>query len=422
VHCPCHPVASTAAVPETSIASGDNLRRERRAILALTAVNFTLMMDFVVMMPLGPQLMRVFGITAAGFSVAVSAYTFSAAVAAIAGVLFVDRLERRGALLWLYAGFILATLACALAPGFHALVIARVAAGACGGLVGALLLAAVGDLVPYERRGAAMGRVMSAFALASILGVPAGIWLASWLGWHAAFHAIVVVSLLILALAWVWLPSLRAHLDATERTPLARLRMLLAEPMLWPALGLSAILAMAAFLVIPFIATYLACNAGVGERQLALVYLAGGAMAAICQPWIGRLADRHGKRRVFIICALVAIIPTIALTNLPAWPLPAVLLVTTAFIVAGSGRYVPATALITGAVSPGHRGAFMSLNSAVQSAASGLAAVLAGLIIQQSDPQAPLQGYALVGLLSSAAAVAAALMSCRVRPWDGGAA
>lgn len=409
-------------MPSTAAVTLVDPRRERRAILALTAVNFTLMMDFVVMMPLGPQLMRVFGITATGFSVAVSAYTFSAAIAAVAGVLFVDRLERRGALLWLYAGFIVATLACALAPGFHALVLARIAAGACGGLVGALLLAAVGDLVPYERRGAAMGRVMSAFALASILGVPAGVWLAAWLGWHAAFHAIVVVSLLILALAWAWLPPLRAHLDASERTPLARLRMLLAEPMLWPALALSAVLALAAFLVIPFIATYLARNAGVSERDLALVYLAGGSMAVVTQPWIGRLADRHGKRRVFIICALVATIPTVALTNLPAWPLPAVLLVTTAFIVSGSGRYVPATALITGAVSPGHRGAFMSLNSAVQSAASGLAAVLAGLIIHQTDPNAPLQGYGTVGLLSCAAAVVAVLVSRRVRPWGGAAA
>ena len=405
-----------------SPAPEDGVRRERLAIIALTAVNFTLMMDFVVMMPLGPQLMRVFGITATGFSVAVSAYTFSAAIAAVLGVLFVDRLERRSALLWLYAGFILATLACALAPSFHALVLARVAAGACGGLVGALLLAAVGDLVPYERRGAAMGRVMSAFALASILGVPAGIWLASWLGWHAAFHAIVVVSLLILVLAWAWLPPLRAHLDASGGSPLARLRLLLAEPMLWPALALSAVLALAAFLVIPFIATYLACNAGVGERDLALVYLAGGAMAAMTQPWIGRLADRHGKRRVFIISALIATIPTLALTNLPAWPLPVVLLVTTAFIVAGSGRYIPATALITAAVSPAHRGAFMSLNSAVQSGASGLAAVLAGLVIHQADAQAPLQGYGVVGLLSCAAAVAAVLLARMVRPWDGAAA
>ncbi len=404
---------------EADALTNDRQRRERRAILALTAVNFTLMMDFVVMMPLGPQLMRVFGMSAAGFSVAVSAYTFSAAIAAIIGVLFIDRLERRSALLWLYAGFILSTLACALAPGFHALVLARIAAGACGGLVGAVLLAAVGDLVPYERRGAAMGRVMSAFALASILGVPAGVWLAAWLGWHAAFHAIVIVSSLILVLAWAWLPPLSAHLDTSERSPLARLRMLLAEPMLWPALSLSAILAVAAFLVIPFIATYLAGNAGVSERDLALVYLAGGAMAAVSQPWIGRLADRHGKRRVFIICALTAMIPTLALTNLPAWPLPIVLLVTTAFIVAGSGRYVPATALITGAVAPGHRGAFMSLNSAVQSAASGVAAVIAGLVIHQADPQAPLQGYEIVGLMSCAATVAAVLVSRRVRPWDG---
>lgn len=396
-----------------------SLQQERLVIGLLTAINFTQMMDFVVMMPLGPQLMRVFGITATAFSVAVSAYTFSAAIAAVIGTVFIDRFERRQALLWLYAGFALATLGCALAPDFHALVLARVAAGACGGLVGALVLAVVGDMVPYERRGAAMGRVMSAFALASIMGVPAGIWLGAWLGWHATFHAIAAISGVVLLLGWLWLPTMRGHLEGAERSAAARLRQLLGEAAVWRALSFTAVLALGAFLVIPFIATYLALNAGVGERQLALVYLAGGALSVVTSPWIGRLADRHGKRRVFVVVALLAMIPTLGLTNLPRWPLAAVLGVTTAFIVLGSGRFVPATALITATVPPAQRGGFMSLNTAVQSAASGLAAVLAGLVIHQADAQAPLERYAVVGVMSCAMMALAVMVSGRLGAGEG---
>ncbi|MCK6490280.1 MAG: MFS transporter [Planctomycetes bacterium] len=401
-------------MPAAAPPAVDQLGSERRIIAALTAINFTLMMDFVVMMPLGPQLMRVFGITATGFSVAVSAYTFSAALAAVAGALFIDRFGRRQALLWIYAGFAATTLACALAPDFPSLVLARVAAGACGGLVGALVLAVVGDVVPYERRGAAMGRVMSAFALASILGVPAGIWLAAWLGWHATFHAIAAISLIVLALAWAWLPPLRAHLDAPPGPALAALGGLLAQARVWRALAFTAVLAMGSFLVIPFIATYLAGNVGVGERELGLVYLAGGALSVVTSPWIGRLADRHGKQRVFVAVALLAMLPTVALTNLPAWPLGWVLLVTTGFIVLGSGRFVPATALITGTVPPAQRGAFMSLNGAVQSAASGAAAMVAGVVIRQADAHAPLERYGAVGALSCAAVALAVLLSRRL--------
>ncbi len=393
---------------------------ERFLIVLLTAVNFTQMMDFVVMMPLGPQLMRVFGIDATRFAVAVSAYTFSAAIAAVIAALFIDRFERRRALLVLYAGFAVATLGCALAPDFHALVVARIAAGACGGVLGALVLAIVGDAIPYERRGAAMGTVMSAFALASILGVPAGIWLAAWLGWHAAFLAIFALSLIVLAVGWWGMPMMSAHLAGGRRPPAETLRMLLAEPAHWRVFAFTGALVFAGFMVIPFIATFLSCNLGVGDKTLGLVYLCGGICAVVTSPWIGRLSDRYGKHRVFVVVALLAMLPTLALTHLPAAPLAAILAVTTAFIVLGSGRFVPATALITSAVAAPLRGSFMTLNTAVQSAGSGLAAVVAGLLIHQTDAAAPLQGYGLIGWLSCLATLAGVAMVGSIRPWAGG--
>jgi predicted MFS family arabinose efflux permease len=390
---------------------------ERFLIIFLTAVNFTQMMDFVVMMPLGPQLMRVFGIDATRFAVAVSAYTFSAAIAAVAASLVIDRFERRRALLVLYAGFAVATLACAFAPDFHALVLARIAAGACGGVIGALVLAIVGDAVPYERRGAAMGSVMSAFALASILGVPAGVWLAALFGWHAAFIAIFILSLVVLAAGCWGMPVMAGHLVGGRRAPAETLRLLLAEPAHWRVFAFTGALVFAGFMVIPFIATFLSCNLGVSDRALGLVYLCGGLCAVVTSPYIGRLSDRHGKQRVFIIVALLAMLPTLALTHLQPAPLAGILAVTTAFIVIGSGRFVPATALITAAVAAPLRGSFMTLNTAVQSAGSGLAAVVAGLLIHQTDASTPLQGYGLIGWLSCMATVLGVVLVGSIRPW-----
>jgi predicted MFS family arabinose efflux permease len=392
--------------------------RERLLIALLTAVNFTQMMDFVVMMPLGPQLMQVFSITATQFALAVSAYTISAAVSGVAAALFIDRFERRRALLWLYTAFIVATLACALAPDFASLVVARAAAGACGGTLGALVLAIVGDAVPYARRGAAMGMVMSAFALASILGVPAGIWLAAWLGWHATFYAIVGISTLVLLLSWRHLPMLRGHLAGGQRAPLATLRALLCEAAHWRVFAFTIALTFAGFMVIPFIATYLSRNVQVSDRELGLVYLCGGLCAVVTSPWIGRLADRHGKHRVFTIVALLAMAPTLTLTHLPALPLAGALAVTTCFIVIGSGRFVPATALITSAVAAPLRGSFMSLNTAVQSGASGAAALLAGLIIHQDSATGPLHGYGTVGWLSCLATFIGVGLVWTIRAWD----
>lgn len=392
---------------------------ERLLITLLTAVNFTQMMDFVVMMPLGPQLMRVFAIDATHFAIAVSAYTISAAASAVAGSLLIDRFERKRALLVLYAGFTVATVACAFAPTFHALVLARLGAGACGGMLGALVLAIVGDAVPYGRRGAAMGTVMSAFALASILGVPAGIWLAAWLGWHATFYAIAAISAVVLVVAWLRMPTMHGHLAGGRRPPMETVRALLSEPAHWRVFAFTAALVFAGFMVIPFIATYLSRNVGVGDRQLGLVYLFGGICSVVSSPWIGRLADRHGKHRVFTVVALLAMLPTLVLTHLHQVPLATALLVTTAFIIVGSGRFVPATALITAAVAAPLRGSFMSLNTAVQSAASGAAAMVAGLLISQTDPASPLQGYGTVGWLSCVATCVGVALVWTIRPRDG---
>ena len=187
---------------------------ERALLLTLAGMQFTHIVDFMVMMPLGPQLTRLMAITDAQFGLLVSAYTLAAGASGLLASLYVDRFERKRLLLWLYAGFILATLACGLAPGYGSLMAARVTAGLFGGVLGALVQTIVGDVVPFERRGHAMGVVMGSFSLATVAGVPLSLFIAAHLGWHASFIAIAAASVVLGGVGLKVLPVIDGHLRA----------------------------------------------------------------------------------------------------------------------------------------------------------------------------------------------------------------
>ncbi|HRE80952.1 MAG TPA: MFS transporter, partial [Opitutaceae bacterium] len=201
---------------------------ERALLGILAAVQFTHVMDFMIMMPLGSHLMRVFQISTSQFSHLVASYGFAAASAGFLGGFFLDRFDRRHSLLTLYAGFGVATLACALAPGYWTLLCARLAAGACGGVAGSIVTAMVGDVIPPERRGRGMGVVMTAFPLASVLGVPTGLTLASAFSWHAPFFLLVGLTTVVFGVAWRYLPSLRSAHRAAK--PVQQMKEILSHP------------------------------------------------------------------------------------------------------------------------------------------------------------------------------------------------
>lgn len=358
---------------------------ERWLLLLLAAIQFTIIVDFLIIMPLGPQYMRVFGITPGQFGIIVSAYAISAGVSGIAAGLFLDRTDRRTALIWLYLGFTVGTLLCALAPSYSLLVAARIVAGAFGGVTGALILAIIGDVVPDERRGAAMGLVMSSFSVASICGVPLGLLLASHLSWHVPFFSLAVLSVLVLLAVARVMPSLRGHLHhAADQHPVKRMLTVLMHRDHRMAFLFMAVLTGTGFLIFPYISNYMVANVGLTEKQLPLIYLAGGSCTIFSLNWIGRWADRAGKRRVFYIMSVFALIPILTLTHLPRVPLLVAIGVSTLLMICMSGRTVPAMALMTGSIEARYRGGFMSLNSSVQQFSSGLAAYLGGQIMGQS--------------------------------------
>ncbi|HQR53783.1 MAG TPA: MFS transporter [Burkholderiales bacterium] len=406
---PCVDCAEESALPHLE------LDRERPLLAVLAGIQFAHIVDFMIMMPLGPQFMTLFHIGPHQFSLLVSSYTLSAGTAGLIAALFVDRFDRRHALLSLYTGFIVATFACGLAPGYAWLLAARAAAGAFGGLLGASVLAIVGDVIPESRRGAAMGTVMSAFSLAAVAGVPTGLVLANAFGWRAPFLSLSAVSLVILALARRHVPRLRHHVrHAQGRSALAQLAAVLGHRNHLRAFALVAVLTVSAFAVIPFISPYLVSNTGLTLDELPLVYLSGGLMTLFTARLIGRLADRHGKRRVFIAIALLSLIPILLITHLPVAPLAVTITVTTLFMVLVSGRFVPAMALITASVEPRLRGSFMSVHASVQQFASAFATLGAGLVITRGADGA-LTHYGSVGWAAALATVTAVLIARTLR-------
>ena len=392
--------SADATVPKTVI-------REGLLIFLLAAIQFTHMMDFVIMMPLGPQLMRVFNITPQEFGLLVSAYTFSAAVAGFLSALVIDRFDRKHALLGLYLGFALGTLACAMAPSFGLLLAARVVAGAFGGVLGALILAIIGDAIPEQRRGAATGQVMAAFSVASIAGIPVGLYLASVTSWHAPFYLLAGLSFVVLLVGTFFLPAMRGHLSsATRESPFLVIGDILRRQNLRWAMALTVTLTMAGFFVVPFISPYMVANVGFEEAELSYIYLFGGLATVFTSQWAGRLADRHGKKRIFAGSAVLSLLPILAITNLPPVPHYVALIVTTFFFILFGARFVPAMALITSTVEPKLRGSFMSINSSVQQLSAGLASFGAGLIVQESA-SGRLLHFSWVGLVACAITLAA---------------
>jgi predicted MFS family arabinose efflux permease len=392
-------------------------RRSERALLALlAAVQFTTVLDFLIVLPLGPQYMKVMRIGPSQFGLMVSAYAISAGISGIAAGFFLDYFDRKRALLGLFSGFMLGTLFCALAQGYHWLVLARALAGAFGGVTGAVVLAIVGDVVPEQRRGAAMGLVMSAFSLASIGGVPCGLYLASAFNWHVPFFALAGLSAVILAAAAWWLPPMRGHLQhAREAHPAARVWAVWMERDHQMAFVFMAVLTCAGALIFPYIATYMVTNTGMTQKQVPFIYLAGGLCTFVSMNWIGRWADRAGKLRVFVLMSCCATAPILLFTNLPRVPFLAGIAVTTLLMVCMSGRFVPAMAMVTASVKARYRGGFMSANCSVQQFSLGLATYASGQIMGRT-PQGELTHFPVIGSLSIFCTLAGISLSRYLRP------
>lgn len=380
---------------------------ERRVMWLLALTQFTLIMDFMIMMPLGPQLMQSFRIGPTEFATAVSAYSWCSGLSGLFAVTYIDRIDRRKLMLAVYALFALSNLACALAPNFGMLLFARAFAGITGGVVASVVMAILTDVIPVERRGAATGTLMTAFSLAAVAGIPAGVIIGAHLGWAAPFFVLVVMSGMVWVAVYRVIPPLAQHLATAPprlREVLPALWGILSKPEHMGAFLLTFVMMISHMLVIPFISPVLVANHGVAPDHLGWMYMAGGAATLFTSRAVGRLADRLGSRRVFRIFAVLSFAPVLFITHLPALPFLAILAVFPFFLVLVSGRMIPMQSLISTVPVASQRGAFLSANSAVQAFGTGTGAWLGGLMLS-SGAHGEILGYGQVGWLAVALVV-----------------
>jgi predicted MFS family arabinose efflux permease len=382
------------------------MKNEKILLLILAAGMFTHIMDFMIMMPLGPQLMRLFDISPQQFSLLVASYTITAGISGFAAAFLIDRYDRKNSLLFVYIGFAVGTLACAFAPTYAILLITRSLAGAFGGVLGAIILSIVSDAVPLERRAQGIGMVMASFGVASVVGVPFGLFVASKSSWHAPFLMLGGLAVVITFLIIAFVPNMTKHLNANGHlTPMQVLQEIFGKKSSRIGLTFSSLLMLGHFTIIPFIAPYMVGNVGFSESQLAYIYLVGGTCTLFFSPWVGKMADKHGRLQIFTIFGSLVIIPIVLITNLVPVPIWVALVLAAVFFIFSNGRMVPSTTMETAIIKPEFRGSYMSIRSSVQQLSSGLAAFIAGLIITEQpsvfDPKATaLVNYNYVGAIA----------------------
>jgi predicted MFS family arabinose efflux permease len=396
-------------------------KREFWLLLTLAGIQFTHILDFMIMMPLGPQFTKIFSITDAQFGLLVSAYTLAAGMSGLLAATYLDKFDRKKLLLALYVCFGLATLACGLAPSYYTLMVARILAGIFGGVLSALSQTIVADVIPFERRGRAMGIVMTSFSVATVIGVPSGLFLAAQFSWHAPFFGIAAVVGLLTCGAAVTLPNLTDHLHGGNKLSVFKtIGQVIQDPNHLKTFAFSGLMMFAGFTVIPFLTIYLQVNVGWRNDQVPYLYLCGGIATLLMARFIGVMADKKGKVKVFRLMAFLVIFPMIASTLTSGLPMWAVLTVAIAFFICMNGRMIPGMAIITSAANPQLRGTFMALNSAVQSASMGVAAFIGGLIISR-DSENLVQNYWMAALLGSAASFATIYLAGKLKLYQSNA-
>jgi MFS transporter, DHA1 family, inner membrane transport protein len=360
-------------------------KNERIILFLLASLNFTHLLDFMVMMPLANYIVPYFKITAMQFSLLVASYSISAFFSGLAVAMFIDRFDRKKSLVLGYCGFVIGTLACGVAPTYGLLLAARILAGLFGGVMGAQVLSIVADLFTYERRGRAMGAVMSAFAAASILGVPVSLYLTNFFkfNWHIPFITIGLFGILLIPFIIKFIPNMTAHIRVRQANDsiFKALITVCKIPSQRTALIFSGLMMMGHFLIIPFINPYMEFNKGFSKELTPLIYLFGGIASLGAAIFIGRFADRVGKLPVFSWSVFLSLFMVLLITHMPNVPFSLVLFFFAVWFVLATSRAITAQAMVSQVVEPEQRGSFMSVNGSIQQLGSGLAALASGIIV-----------------------------------------
>jgi predicted MFS family arabinose efflux permease len=375
---------------------------QKFVIFLLAITQFTVVLDFMVMSPLGDIIMKTMNLTTAQFGVAVSAYAFSAGISGLLTAGFADRFDRKQLLLFFYMGFTLGTLFCALAPTYPLLVAARILTGIFGGVMGSISMAIVADLFHIQQRGKVMGFVQMGFGVSQVLGIPIGLSIANAWGWHVPFLWIAVMAGIITIILFLKLKPVTEHLALQKnQSALKHLGQTVAQSHYRLGFLSTALLSIGGFMIMPFGSAFAINNLKLTMNQLTILFMVVGIASLIAMPLIGRLSDKVNKFKIFALASLLAGIFLNIYGNYGVTPFWIVLLTNVALMVCLTSRMVPSMALVSTIPQPQDRGAFMSINSSLQQIAGGFGAMLGGMIIVQKDNFSPLEHYNTLSLIAS---------------------
>ena len=371
---------------------------QKLAILILAVTQFTVLLSFMIMSPMGDMLMKSIGLTPSQFGSVVSVYAFSAGVSGLLTAGFADRFDRKKLLLFFYVGFIIGTFVCGFASSYQSLVIARIITGLFGGVIGSISLAIVTDLFSLQQRGRVMGLIQMGIGASQVLGIPVGLYLGNAFGWQSAFLVMGVLALLIMLLILFNLKPVTAHLGLQKHdSVLSHLWQTFTNKYYFLSYVTAATIAVGGYLIMPFSSVYAVNNLKVSPDQLPLMFMFAGVSSLIVMPLVGRLSDRFAKIKIFSIAIIWMIIMVLIYTSLGPTPFVWVVILNIIMQMGLLSRSTPSSALISAVPSMKDRGAFMSMNSSIQQLAGGVAAWAAGLIVVQTSPEAPLQHYPWIG-------------------------
>lgn len=370
------------------------------ALLAL--LQFTIVLDFMVLAPLGDFLMKSLSMSPKGFGLVVSSYAFSAGASGILAAGFADKFDRKKLLLFFYTGFIVGTLCCALANNYEMLLGARIITGLFGGVIGAISMTIVTDIFAVHQRGRVMGIVQIGFAASQVLGIPIGLYFANIWGWHSAFLMIVILAILIAVVVLLKVKPIDKHLAIqSDKSPFLHLWHAIANRSYQTGFIATAFMSVGGFMLMPFGSAYLINNINITEQQLPAVFMFTGLAAVVVMPVIGKLSDRFDKFMIFTGGSLLAIAMILVYTNLSPVPVWQVIVINMILFMGVMSRMIPATTLTMSVPDLKDRGAFMSVNASIQQMAGGIAALSAGLIVTQKTKNSPLEHYDTLGLVVS---------------------
>ncbi|MBL0741685.1 MFS transporter [Chryseolinea lacunae] len=355
-------------------------------IAILATLQFTVILDFMVLSPLGAILMPTLKITPAQFAMVVSGYAISAGVSGLLAAGFADKYDRKKLLMFFYVGFVVGTVFCALAQDYYSLLLARIFTGIFGGVIGSVSFAIITDLFRMEVRGRVMGFVQMAFAGSQVLGIPLGFYLANRWDWHLPFVVIVIVSLIVGVLIVLYMKPVDTHLhNKVQRNAFKHLFQTVTRPEYAKAFAATTLLATGGFMLLPFGSAFSVNNLGISKDYLPLIYIITGLFSMAAGPFIGKLSDSMGKYKVFVLGSLWTAVVVIFYCNLGITPLWLVIVISVLMFTGVSSRMISSSALISAVPEPLDRGAFMSVNSSVQQISGGIATFVAGLIVVQNS-------------------------------------